>query len=374
MIKKLNGLTILFILTVVMVLLMVVTIYNTHDDSDDYSLLYPGLFDKLSSVDSLQFKSTQGDFTIKKEGDQWTIPKRWNYPADYDEVKRILIDISHVKILEHKTADPSKYAVLGVEDPSKAKDDNTLQINMMHGDKMVAGIIIGKQRDIPTEVGPRQFYVRKVGGKKSWLVQGYLQISPVMLNWVQNQIMDINRERIARVDIIQPNGDTATLINLDKNQFGTPESREKTVFKYQELGYDIAGTLNQLRMEDVQPLKGFSRGEAEVVKAVFTTYDGLKITAKTSFNDGFYYSTFHADFDPDAIKTAPKAIQADDVLESKDEVKKEVAKLNKQLSPWVYRVSSFIGTNLMRAKSDIVTNPDKQIPMPANYGGFGPNN
>ena len=93
MIKKLNGLTILFIITVVMVLLMLVTIYHTHDDSDDYSLLYPGLFDKLSSVNSLQFKSDQGDFILKKEGAGWVIPKRWNYPADYDEVKRILIDI-----------------------------------------------------------------------------------------------------------------------------------------------------------------------------------------------------------------------------------------------------------------------------------------
>jgi hypothetical protein len=53
-------------------------------------------------------------------------------------------------------------------------------------------------------------------------------------------------------------------------------------------------------------------------------------------------------------------------------VQVEVATLNRRLSPWVYRVSGFVGTNLMRARDDIVTERSNVIPMPADVTGFGP--
>jgi hypothetical protein len=49
--------------------------------------------------------------------------------------------------------------------------------------------------------------------------------------------MDIARERIAEVNIIQPTGQTARLVNLgEKDKFGTPMALDKTVFKYEQLG------------------------------------------------------------------------------------------------------------------------------------------
>jgi hypothetical protein len=73
------------------------------------------------------------------------------------------------------------------------------------------------------------------------------------------------------------------------------------------------------------------------------------------------------------VQAAPEDIQALDVLLSVDEVKTEVASLNKRLSPWVYQVSGFVGTNLMRAKADMVTERNNVIPMPADLTGMGAN-
>ena len=55
-------------------------------------------------------------------------------------------------------------------------------------------------------------------------------------------------------------------------------------------------------------------------------------------------------------------------------MKAEVEDLNEKLSDWVYRVSGFTGTNLMRAKADIVTEKNNVIPMPSDLNGFGPLN
>ncbi len=369
MLKKLNSLTILAILTGLMVLLMLVTIYQSDDDADDFALLYPELFEQLSDVNKLTFQGREGSFSLtRNEGEDWTVDDYYNYPADFDLVKRMLIDLADAKILEAKTDDPELHAVLGLDTTGDA-----LEIKMLNADDIIAGVVLGKTRDVTVQTGPRQTYVRRSDEEQTWLVEGYLQISPVMLNWIDGEIINIARERIARVDIIQPNGETATLINLGKkDKFGTPTDLDKTVFKYQQLGYDIAGSLYQLRLEDVTPIDAFSRGDSEVVTAEFLTYDGLKITSETSFIDGFYYATFDAAYDDSATDNVPADIAELDELKSRDAVEQEIAELNKQFANWAYRVGGFVGTNLMRAKADMVTERQSQIPMPADTSGRGP--
>jgi hypothetical protein len=370
MIKKLNSLTILFLITVIMVVLMLITIQRPTNDNDDEGLLFPDLFGELSQVDMLKFKSSQDEFTLFRKGEDWFVKERLNYPADFDLVKRALIDISDTKVLERKTDDPKFYPLLGVA--SADEGGEALTLTMLSGDKTIAGLVLGNERETTAKMGAKQFYVRRQGEPRAWLAEGYLNINPLMLNWIKTEVIDIARERIATVNIIQPSGETATLINLGaKDKFGTPESRDKTVFKYEQLGYDIAGTLFQLRMEDVQTAKGFSRGDAEVVTAEFITFDGLKVITKTSFNDGAYLTTFHAEFDSSAIKDAPTDIQQLNVLKTPEQVQAEVADINSKLSDWVYRFGGFVGTNMMRAKADMVTEAEKVIPMPPDVMGFG---
>jgi len=161
------------------------------------------------------------------------------------------------------------------------------------------------------------------------------------------------------------------LVNLgQKDKFGLPEFMHKTTFKYEQLGYDMAGTLFQLRMEDVQPVSEFSRGDSEVVKAEFMTFDGLKVTTETSFIDGSYYTELKAEFDPNLVKAAPAEINELGVLLSADEVQQEVASLNKHFTGWVYRFGGFVGTNLMRAKADTVVESQNVIPMPPDLTGL----
>jgi hypothetical protein len=370
MIKKLNSLTILFLITVVMVVLMLITIQDPSDNNDDEGLLFPDLFGQLNLIDTLKFKSAQDEFTLFKKGEDWFIKERLNYPADFDLVKRALIDLSDTKILERKTDNPEQYPVLGLAGLDEGGDSLTL--TMLKGDKTIAGLILGNERETTATMGAKQFYVRREGEARAWLAEGYLNINPLMLNWIKSEVINIARERIAVVNIIQPNGQIATLVNLgEKDKFGTPQSLEKTVFKYEQLGYDIAGTLFQLRMEDVKSAKDFSRNGAEVVTAEFTTFDGLKVITKTSFNDGSYFTTFDTEFDASAIKTAPSDIQELNVLQTPEQVQAEVATIKSDLQDWVYRFGGFVGTNMMRAKADMVTESENVIPMPADVMGFG---
>jgi hypothetical protein len=371
--KKLNSLTILFIVTMVMVILMLITIQRPSQSNDDQGLLFPDLLGQLTDVNTIKISSNQDVFTLERQGEDWFVKERWNFPADFNLAKRTLIDLADAKVLERKTNKVEQYPVLGLDDMEQGGD--AIHLDLLDGEQLVAGLVLGREKELGQTGGARQFYVRRAGEERAWLAEGYLNINPVMLNWVKSEVINISRERIAKVNIIQPNGNTATLINLgQKDKFGTPEARSKTVFKYEQLGYDIAGTLFQLRMEDVQPASDFSRGEAEVVKAEFITFDGLKVTTNTSFDieSGRYFTTFTAEYNADLVSQAPQDIVAMNSLKTPEQVEQEAAELNNSLANWVYQFGGFVGTNLMRAKADMVTEKDKVIPMPADVtGGFG---
>lgn len=368
MIKKLNSFTILLIVTVVMVLLMLMTIQRPNNTSEDYSLLFPDLYDQLSEIDTITFNSSQDQFTLFKQGEDWYLKERWNHLADFNLVKRALIDLADAKILERKTSNPEQHELLGVE----GVEGSSIHVTMFNGDQEISGLILGKERELGQGQGTRRFYVRRAGEDRAWLAEGYLNINPLMLNWIKSEVINIERERIAQVDIIQPSGETATIVNIGKkDKFGTPAMGSKTVFKYEQLGYDIASTLYQLRMEDVQPRADFSREGSEVVTAEFTTFDGLKISTETSFIDGSYFTTFLAEYDPSLISAPSKDIVQLNVLKTPEQVQQEVTKINKELDGWVYRFGGFIGTNLMRAEADIVTTSGNAIPMPPDLTGTG---
>jgi len=367
--KKLNSLTLLLVVTAVMVILMLLTIQKPSNTNDDEGLLLPGLLAQLADVDTIHIKSSQDEFDVYKQNERWLIKERWDFPADFSLVKRALVDLAEAKILERKTADPALYKILDVEGIDEGGE--AIQITMSKGDVEIAALLLGRERELGQTSGKRQFYVRRPNETQSWLAEGYLNINPLMLNWIQSEVINIARERIAKVDIIQPNGSKASIINVGKkDQFGTPDNRQDTVFKYKQLGYDIAGSLFQLRMEDVLPVAEFSRGGAEVVTADFFTFDGLKVITETSFNadDGFYYSILRTE--AGSVSDAPKDIQQLNVLKTAEQVQQEVDTYNSAFKPWVYRFSGFVGTNLMRAKADIVTVNEQVIPMPIDAMGY----
>jgi hypothetical protein len=285
-------------------------------------------------------------------------------------VKRTLIDIAEAKILERKTDKPQEHYVLGVEGIEQGGE--TVHITMLNDDETIAGVLLGHEREIADNMGPRQFYVRREGENRTWLAEGYLNINPLMLNWINSEVINIARERVAKLTISQPSGDALTIVNTGKkDKFGVPEFMDKTIFKYEQLGYDMAGTLFQLRMEDVVPASDFERGDSEVVTAEFVTFDGLVVTTETSFIDGFYYSTFNAKFDQNAVTKAPVDIEETGELKTADTVQAEAEKLNKHFDGWVYRFGGFVGTNLMRARADAVVEQRNQaIPMPPDVTGM----
>ena len=83
--------------------------------------LLPALASDLNTVTSLSVLkgSTTPSVTVHKQGEQWTVAERANYPADVSKLRKLLLALSDAKIREEKTSDPANYSIIGVEDPTK---------------------------------------------------------------------------------------------------------------------------------------------------------------------------------------------------------------------------------------------------------------
>src|SRR5690349_23162695 len=62
--------------------------------------------------------------TLKKGSADWTVAER-GYPADSGRVRKLLLDLAALNVVEEKTRLPDNYPALGVEDTNSAKATGT---------------------------------------------------------------------------------------------------------------------------------------------------------------------------------------------------------------------------------------------------------
>jgi uncharacterized protein DUF4340 len=154
--------------------------------------LFPSLAGELDTVTSLSVLkgSATPSVTVHKQGDEWTVAERANYPADVSKLRRLLLSLSDAKILEQKTSDPANYSIIGVEDPTKPGATGA-QIELI----AKAGkqdLIVGK----PAEQGS---FVRRVGEKSSYVVEPAISFEAEPRFWIDTRLLDISADKIQSI-------------------------------------------------------------------------------------------------------------------------------------------------------------------------------
>src|SRR3569832_714084 len=83
----------------------------------------PGL-DKSTVNSVTEIRLSKGDgtkTTLKKGSTEWSVGER-DYPADSGKVRKLLLDLAALNVIEEKTSLPENYPALGVEDTGTRVD------------------------------------------------------------------------------------------------------------------------------------------------------------------------------------------------------------------------------------------------------------
>jgi len=245
---------------------------------------FPGLADKLGQVASVTVERAGINLTFVRNGEEWLVAQKGNYPADAGKVDRIALSVADMNLIEAKTQKPDLYPRLEVEDPGTGK--STLITIKDKSGAVLARLIIGKRSYDRLGAGNDGVYVRKPGDLQSWLARGALDFSDDMAGWLDRRIVDIPDHRVAKVSLSQPDGATLVLSRAAPGgKFAPAGAPANAKYKSQASLAEPATALETLDLDDVRPAGKLPVPDKGVTTASYTTFDGLNVDLKLFRDD-----------------------------------------------------------------------------------------
>jgi len=296
----------------------------------------PALAAKLGEVGSVGIKRNTLSLTFVRDGDNWLVAEKGNYPAAAGKVRQIALAVADAMLVEPKTQKAEFYPRLDVEDPGSGK--STLVTLKDKSGATLAELIIGKRRYDRLGTGTDGVYVRKPGDAQAWLARGSLEFSDQLASWLDRRILDIPEKRVAKVILTQPDG-TKLVISRAKpeDKFTVADAPADAKFKSETTTSEPAMALESLDLDDVKPAAEMPVPDKDVVTASLTTFDGLTVDVRL--------------LDKDDKRWAALSASGSGAAEA------EAKGINDKAQQWTYAIPLYKATQLKMKLSDMLEPP-----------------
>ena len=301
-------------------------------------LVLPGLEHGVNTVTQVTLRRADDTHaTLSRQGPQWLVAER-GWPADRAKVRKLLLDLGALNVVEEKTRLPANYPQLGVEDVSSPKATGT-QLEVLSPASKWA-LIVGKPS------GAKSGFVRRADNAQSLLAAPLLSVDADAKSWLERALVDISPERVREVEEHPAEGAAYTVSRAKAEQSDftvapLPKGRELSSPGAADA---IAAALSSLNLEDVS--KAQAPPAAMPARAVFRTFDGLEVTV-SGRKDG-------------ARSLLSLAEQAADTAGAAD-----AQQLNARLAGWEFQVPDYKYAAIFAPLDELL----KPLPEPARKPG-----
>jgi hypothetical protein len=390
--KRVRGLVLLAGFTFLFIILAMVALTIRSGETQPQMQphqLFPEL--DVNAVAKVLVATSEASFEVVRtpEGN-WVVPSKANFPAKLDTVKKTVLGVKGLNLVEAKTRRKDAHEYLELGAPEEKGKAVSLTLQDASG-KTLAAILTGK---VETHAGgntPGTLFVRRPGEDQTWLASGNLRIDRSVTDWIETDLFKVDRERIQRAEIA-PEGATAyTLVREgeDKPDFtlttAIPAGKEpSSSAALNGVGAAVVG----MTFEDVQPQGTLDFGKGS--RATFTTFDGLIVAMSIIKGaEDKYWATVQASANPPppapptpapASPDAPPPDQAAQdqaarvaaetaealkkkAAEDAERVTKEAATINARTSGWAFNLPKFKGDGLT-TKLDTLLKDKSAEPAP----------
>ena len=322
--------------------------YAKHAPSHDSGAGQPvltGLKPALNDVTEIRVsKGDSTHVTLRKRAADWAVAER-DYAADSGKVRKLLLDLSGLTVVEEKTRDPANYTRIGVEDVSSPKAFGT-KVEAVTPQKTYS-LIVGKTGD------SKSAYVRVTGAPKS------LQASPSIApeadpkRWLDHAVLDIAESRVKDVAVTPASGPAYSTTREKKEQTdftvtNLPKGRELSA---PSAGNTAAGDLAAFTLDDVRKAPADANVKPEA-SATYHTFDGLELHL-----DGF------KDGDRHYVAITPKS--------TAKETESEAQILDARVKGWQFEVPGYKYDALFRPLEELLKKPEPKPEKPGKKPAAG---
>ena len=309
------------------------------------ALVLPGLEHNVNAVTAVTLRKGDGTHaTLQKEADAWRVDER-GWPADVGKVRKLLLDLGALNIVEEKTRLAANYPQLGVEDINSPKASGT-QVDIRSPAHSWA-IIIGKSS------GAKSGYVRIASAPQSLLAAPLLMVDSDPKSWLEHTLIDVPPARVRQVEEHPAQGPAFTVSRDKKEQADfsispVPKGRELTNPAAAE---PITTALTALNLDDVR--KSPATQDPPAVRALYRTFDGLELEL-TGRKDG------------------TRSLIAIHAHSTATETATEAEALNQRCAGWEFEIPDYKYTAIFTPLEDLLKKPpqpEKKTPAAKKSAG-----
>jgi hypothetical protein len=318
--------------------------------------LFPALAAKVNDIGTVVIARKDDATTIVRKDDTWAVSGKSDYPAAFDKVRKLVVELAELRPLEQKTSTPELFASLELEDLSQADAKSTVVTLKDTAGAELVSVVVGKVRVGRGGASGDGVYVRKAGENQTWLAKGRVSLERGDVNWLDRVVVDVPRERVAKAIIAQPDG--AKLVVSRPKATEKNFALEAVPASKKAKEWDVsqaAAAFERLELDDVRPMPAVvdAKQYTEIV-----TFDGLIARAEIVELDGQPWAKISARFEAPAATPTEDEVK-EGKLKSVDDVKKDVETLNARARSWLYRLPDWKVDNLRKKLADLVEDEKK---------------
>jgi hypothetical protein len=248
--------------------------------SFDPQPLVPGLADVVNNIGEVTVETREDVFHARRteEGD-WIVVERNNFPANIAMVRSAAVGMSELQAVESRTAQPELFGRLGLIAPEDDGEAIRVILRDREGET-IGDILIGSNQGIVDPEGLNRFYARRTGENQTWLARGSMTVQPEISEWLDKNVIDIERDNIRSTRFTPLEGPSFTLTRETEEDSdyaidAIPAGRE---LSYPGVTFGPATAISNFTFADVRLVSEIDFSDATEI--VSETFDGVQIIVR----------------------------------------------------------------------------------------------
>ena len=317
---------------------------NFEDSNFEGQRLFPELLDKAGSVAEIAITQNGKTMTFDMKDGKWSLRESDGYPVHGNLPAKVIFSLANMELLEQKTAIPARFEKLQLRDPSDSESKAQKVVMKDAGGTVLAELIVGRANTFLPTTTAGGMYVRRPGEDQAWLVRGLVDIGVEPRDWLQRDIVDIKPERIAHVEVTQPDGEKLIVEPSKdaKGEFAFANMPAGMVLKSEYAPRNIAALLGGFVLNDVRRSEHVQLDPAEAYVSDFTSTDGISVELRIWSKDESQYMTVEASY----IGSDPASDAA-----------KQASGIAARTQGWTYIIPEYQYQQVAKKMSDMIEKP-----------------
>ena len=353
--RRIRALTVLAGSTAIAVLMASIAQWQRGATSEpvfEQVRMFPSLEARVDDVASIQIETKSSVFNVTRRADgQWILPDKASYGADFNTVRKTILGLAELDLIEPRTARADWQEKLGLGLPKSGGSGSLVTLKGKKGD-VLASLVSGAAVEGASAGGKQAIYVRRPGDAQTYVARGSFSLDTGQEQWLDKSFIDFARDRIKTV-AVKPFKGASYTVTRDK-----PQTQNFSVVERLPSGRSlrsegepngVGNALMGMSFTDVVPQSKVDFSSP--ARSTFQTFDGLALNLIIVLKDNEYWVALDAIADnsvkPPSNPTASKL---------KPDIAKEAKEINAMAKGWAYKIPNFKGA-LLTSPVEALLNP-----------------